>query len=118
MRQCAPHLISPAVKRLEQLVNLRMVNGPILSVTNQVLLTDIGDIRAVVILGEQVVERLIAARPQVFRDRLVPLLAIGEDRVDVEHDAAKIVEPVANDCSNAEAGADMTGGINCASGLR
>src|SRR5688572_9384874 len=73
-------------------------------VGQQILLADIGDVPRFRILGEQVVERLVLRRPDVLGDRLVPFLAVGEDRVDVEDHAAKVEQPVTHDLADREAG--------------
>src|SRR5690606_1894078 len=72
-------------------------------VVEQVLLADVGDVGRVLVLSEQVVERLIAARAHLLGDGLVPFLAVGEDRVDVEHDAAEVEQLVAYDVADREA---------------
>jgi hypothetical protein len=46
------------------------------------------------------IERLVLVRPHLGGDRLVPLLGIGEYRVDVEHHAAERVDPVADDLAD------------------
>ena len=78
--------------------------GPAGFVAEQVLLADIGDVARFRILGEQVVIGLVLGRTQVLRYRLVPFLAVGEDRIDVEDHAAEIEQPVAYDLANREAG--------------
>ena len=50
------------------------------------------------------VERLVLARADRLGDRLVPFLAVGEDRIDVEDHAAEIEHPVAHDVADREAG--------------
>jgi hypothetical protein len=49
-----------------------------------------------------VVEGLVALGPYFGRDCLVPFLAVGEDGVNVEDDAAKVVESVAHDIADGE----------------
>ena len=58
-------------------------------VLKQVLLRDIGDVFGLGVLREQVIERLILARPDFRGDGFVPLLAVVELRIDVEDDASK-----------------------------
>ena len=91
---------------VEQLIDAGMIDRTADAVTHQILLADIGDISRIVVLGEKMVKRLVACRSDFGRDRLIPFLAIGEDRIDIEDDAAKIEHAVADDISYAEAGRD------------
>ena len=50
---------------------------------HEVLLRDIGDIFGFRVFGEEVIERLILARPDLFGNFLPPCLGIREDRVHV-----------------------------------
>jgi hypothetical protein len=54
-----------------------------------ILLGNIGDVFALSIFREQMIERLILVRSHLGRNRLIPLLGVVEFRIDVEHDAAK-----------------------------
>ena len=80
-----------------------MLDRATFPVGKQVLLTDIGHIALLTIFGEQVIERLLAVWADFRRDRFVPFLAVGENRVDIEHYAAEIEHPVAYDVTNPEA---------------
>ena len=71
-------------------------------VRKQVLLGDIGDVFGFRVLGEQMVERLVLARPHLGRDRLVPFLGIVELRIDIEDRAAERKQPVPDDLSDLE----------------
>ena len=62
-------------------------------VGQQVLLRHIGDVLGFGVLGKQVVERLVLARPGVGRNSLIPLLGVVELRVDVENDATALCWP-------------------------
>src|SRR5215470_5268091 len=73
-------------------------------VGQQVLLGDIRDVFALRVLREQVIERLVLARPHLGRNRLVPFLGVVEFRVDVEHDAAEWKQPVADHLADLELG--------------
>ena len=64
----------------------RVVDRLIAFVRDQILLADIGDVARIRILGEEVVEGLLLGRPHRFGDRLIPFLAIGELRIDIEND--------------------------------
>jgi hypothetical protein len=48
------------------------------------------------------VERLILRRAYLGRDRRIPFVGIGEDRVDVEYDAAERVKAVTHDLPHLE----------------
>src|SRR3546814_3052065 len=50
------------------------------------------------------VERLVPVRTQILGDRLVPFLAIGEDRIDIEDHAAEIEQAVPNNLADSEIG--------------
>src|SRR3546814_7492290 len=39
--------------------------------------------------SEQVIKRLIPVRTHILRNGLIPFLAIGEDRINIEHHATK-----------------------------
>jgi len=69
-------------------------------IRQKILLGDIGDVFGVVVLGEQMIERLILVRTHVGRDRLVPFLGIVENRIDIEYDAAERVEAVPDDLAD------------------
>ena len=53
-----------------------------------------------VVLGEQVVERLILVRPHFGGDRLVPFFGVVEDRIDVEDHAAERKQPMPHDLAD------------------
>src|SRR5690606_17155708 len=64
-----------AVRRpVEKLAQLRMPDRLAGLVLEQVLFGYISDVFCLRILGQKMVERLILARPHLFRDRLVPFL--------------------------------------------
>ncbi len=94
-----------------------MIHWTAVAVGDQVLLADVGDVARVLVLGEQMVERLIAVRTDFFRDRIVPFLAIGEDRVDIKNHSAEVEQTVANHVTNTEARAELTGRLNRAARL-
>ena len=94
------HRVAGAVAALavahEGFRDLRMADRLAAVVRQQVLLGNIGDIFGFIVLGEQMVERLILVRPDIRRDRLVPFLGVAEGRIDIEHDAAKRIKAVAD----------------------
>jgi len=71
-------------------------------ITSQVLLADVRNVTAFIVLGQKVVERLIARGAYVCGDRFIPFFAIGEDRVDVENDTPKIEQFMPYDISYSE----------------
>ena len=78
--------------------------GSSLSSWHEILLADVGDVALLGILGEQMVEGLVLGRADRLGDRLIPFVAVGEVRIDVEDHAAKIEQPMAHDFADAEAG--------------
>ena len=118
MRQCAPHPVSAIFKLVEQLRNIGVVDGTSAGIVQQVLLADIGDVRAIVAFREQVIERLIAVRADVLRDGFVPFLRIGKDWVDIEDYAAEIEHAVLYNRANTELGAGIARYFDSASRLR
>jgi len=112
MRQAAAQAIAPAAKILEQLRDLRMVDRFAILVHQQVLLADIGDVGTVIILGQQMIEWLIAPWPLPFGDLFIPFVRIGIDRIDIKHDAAKIMAAVLYDITNRKASARTARGID------
>lgn len=63
-------------------------------VGKQVLLADIGNVRTFLALREQVVEGLVFAGTEIFRNLLIPLLGVVEFRIYVKDYAAKGVDSV------------------------
>src|SRR5690606_39686414 len=57
----------------------------------------------ILVLGQQVVKRLVAVRAQILGNRLVPFLAIGEYGIDIEYHAAEVEQAVAHDVADAKA---------------
>src|SRR6478609_3780391 len=71
---------------VEQAGDGGMIDRLVAIVGKQILLADIGDVAALAVLGEQVIERLVLARAQIDGDRLIPFVAVGEHRIDIEDD--------------------------------
>src|SRR5512147_1456402 len=64
-----PRQVSAVLDPDEDLVDLRMRHRLARVVRNQILFRDVSDIGAFRVFGEEVVERLVLARPYVLRDR-------------------------------------------------
>jgi hypothetical protein len=58
-------------------------------IRHQVLLGDIGHVETLVILGQKMVEGLIARRAGLFWDRVVSCFGVGEHRIDIKHHATE-----------------------------
>lgn len=112
MRQRPPHGVAPILKLFEKLRDRRVIDRIATAVGNKVPLTYIGHVARLLILGEEMVEWLIARWAQIFGNRLIPFLTICKDRVDIENDTAKVEEPVADDFTYAKAAASLTRGVN------
>ena len=118
MRQAMPQLIAAIGEILEQLIHRWMVNRAAFRVVRQVLLADIGDIAVFAVFSEQVVIGLLAVGLHFLGDRIVPFLAVGKDRVDVENNAAKIIELVPHDIANGETCLGTARRVDQSPGLR
>src|SRR5262245_36074233 len=73
-------------------------------IDQQILFGDIGDVGCLRILRQQVIERLMLPRPHFRRNRLVPLLRVGEDGIDVEDNAAERKQAMLDDLSDLKLG--------------
>ena len=101
MAMFAAEEVTALVEAVEEAVDGRVVDLAAVLVGDEVLLANVRDVARLRILGEQVIERLVPGRAQVLGDRLIPFLAVGEFRVNVEDDAAEIEQAVANHVANA-----------------
>ena len=99
----AVQLVLAVVGRLKQPRDIGMANRFAAVIGQQILLADIGDIAAIGIFREKMIEGLVSWRLQVLWNRFIPFLAIGEDRIDIIDHAAEIENPVADDIANGEA---------------
>jgi hypothetical protein len=81
-----------------------MIHWPCVGIRYQILLADISNVAAVGVFSEQMVKGLILARPDMFWNRLIPILTVGKNGIDVEHDTAEIEQPVADDIADGELG--------------
>ena len=117
VREAVAHPVAAVFELFEILVHIGMRDRPGQRIAHQVLLADVGDVIALVAFGEQVVERLVAIGPDVLGDRLIPVLAIREDRIDVEDHAAKVERLVSDHVADGEAREDAARRLESAAGL-
>src|SRR5919204_395187 len=89
----------------EDLGDIRMADRLAGGVRQQVLLGDVGDVFSLRILREQMIERLILARADLRRNRLIPFFSVVEFRVDVEHHTSKRIDAVTHHLTDLELGA-------------
>src|SRR3546814_2386141 len=82
--------VAAVFQTVEQLGDLRMADRPVGGVLHQVLLRDVGHVVALRILGEQVVERLVAAWPHGLGDGPVPFLGRSEERREGKEGVSKV----------------------------
>ena len=102
VHEAGPQAIAVGVGAIEHGRKRRMIDRLIAFIGDQVLLADVGDVAALGIFGEQMVEGLVPGRTDFFGNRFVPFVAVGEDRVDVEDHAAKVEQAVSNDVADPE----------------
>ena len=102
MAQLGPQAVFAAFHSVEHGRDGGMVDRFVAVVGQQVLLGDVGDVGAVLALGEQMIERLLLERADVLVDRQPPLLGFAELRVDVEDDSPERKGPVADHLADAE----------------
>src|SRR6266508_4191948 len=90
------------VVAFEIVLDLRMAHGIAALIIEQILLRYIGDIFGVVVLREEVIEGLVLARADVFRDRAPPFFSIREYRIDIEYDTSEREQAVSHDLTYTE----------------
>src|SRR5438309_7839956 len=81
-----------------------MVDRLVGVVGDEVLLADVGDVGRLRVFGEQMVEGLVPGWPDLLGYRVIPFVAVGELRVDIENDAAEVEKAMLDDVANREAG--------------
>ena len=69
-------------------------------VGQQVLLRHIGDVIALVVLGQQVIEGLLLRWTRLFGDGVIPFLGIGKARIDIEDHTPERVLPMPDHLSD------------------
>jgi len=80
---------------LKHVLDLGMSQWCTARVRHEILLRDIGDIFAFRVLCKEMIEGLVAARPYVFRNGLIPFFRIVKFRIDIEDYTSKGENPVA-----------------------
>lgn len=89
--------VLPVLKRAEEIADIRMIDRLARVVRNQILLGHISHVIALIVLGQQVIERLFFRRTAVLRDRVIPFLGICELWVYVKHHTPERVFAVSDD---------------------
>ncbi len=84
----------------EHFRDLRMPHRLAAGVRQQILFGDIGDVFGLIVLGEQMIERLILVRPVLRRESTRTIRRYCRNRIDVEHDAAKRIQAVPDDLAD------------------
>ena len=117
MCQTAAQAIASGAELFEQLIHLRVIDRFAFGIGKQVLLADVGDVGTVLVLGQQVIERLVPIRPLAFGYLFVPFFGIGIDRVNIEDDTAKIEIAMFDDIPDGKESARPAGRIDATAGL-
>jgi gamma-glutamyltranspeptidase / glutathione hydrolase len=89
--------IVPILEIAEQVGEVGMRHRLARIVRQQVLLGHIGHVVALVVLGQQVIERLVLRGAAVLGNGVIPLLGVGKLRIHIENHAAKRVLAVPHD---------------------
>lgn len=87
----------PVMKVAEEVRQVRMIHWLTGIIGDKVLLRDVGNVIALVVLREEMIKRLILGWPAFLRNGLIPFLRIRKHRVDIENDAAKWMLPMTDD---------------------
>ena len=61
---------------------------------HKVLFRHIGDVIALLVFGQQMIEGLVLGRAAVFGDVLLPFIGVREHRVHIENDTTKRMLPM------------------------
>ena len=92
--------IEPFIEFAEHIGDGRVVDGIARVIHEQILLGYVGLVVTVVILSQQVVERLVFARANVRGNRLVPFLCVSKFWVDVIDNASERKKAMFDDLAN------------------
>ena len=112
MPQFALQLIAAVSKITEQLAHFWMINRTFLFIRQKILLADIGHIAVVAIFCEQMIKGLVFGGADFFRDRLIPFFAVCKNWVDIEYDAPKWEDFMADNRANPKASMGNGRGLN------
>ena len=100
------------VEAFEIFMDLGMAHRRSRHINEQILLGHISHIFRVIILGEQMIERLVTARAGIFRNRTPPFLGVAENRINIEDYATERKQPVLYDLADLKLGCgELTHGI-------
>ncbi len=69
-------------------------------IRQKVLFRHIGHIIALVVFGQQVIERLLFRRPRILGDCVIPFFGIGKTRIDIKDHATERVLPMPDHLSD------------------
>jgi len=104
MRVKKPLRLIDAVAQLaEELRYPGMADRAPLLVRQEILLGDVGDVVARLVLREQVIEGWVLPRTDVLGDRELPLLRVVEGGIHVEDHASERIEAVTHDLAELKA---------------
>jgi hypothetical protein len=99
-----PQKIAAILEGSEDAGKGRVIDWAAFVIGLQILLADISDVARFSVLSEEVVERLVLARADFLRDRIVPFFGVREDGIDIEDDAAEIEDAVTDHVANRKMG--------------
>jgi hypothetical protein len=88
--------VNAAFGFLEHVLDLRVPQWCTGGVRYEVLFRNISHVLAFCVLGKEMIEGLVTARPYVFWNGLIPFFRIVKFRIDVEDYASKGENPVAH----------------------
>jgi len=106
-----PQAILTFIERFEQQRRLRVSDRLAGLVREEVLLRDVGHVAALIILGKEVVERLILMGPNVLWDRKPVVLSVREHWIDIIYHTPERIHPMADDLADCEFGESWVHGL-------
>lgn len=89
MDQLLLDLILPVILTVKKIANLRMAQGFAAIIHHQILLGNISGIFRLAVFCQQMIKRLVACRPLIFRDGIIPFLTIRKFRINIINNPAK-----------------------------
>ena len=99
-----PQLVAAVIGLIEQKLDLRVIDRFAGLIGREVLLGHVSHVMAVLVLSEQMVERLFPVGTDRLGDRGQPFLRVGEFRIDVEDHAPERKDPVPDHLADSEFG--------------